>query len=138
MRDVDVVTRFVQAINVRDADRIAALASLDHEFIDSRGGSVCGREAVRVAWQGYFAFCSDYWVRPDEVISCGACVVVFGEAGGIIIETGQLLAANAWRIPAAWRAVVKGDLVERWQVYADNGPVYDILARLPSGAAGAT
>lgn len=129
MRDVDVVTRFVEAINAHAPERIAALASLDHEFIDSLGGSVRGREAVRAAWQGYFAFCPDYWVRPDEIIG-GNCVVVFGQAGGTITEAGQLRTANAWRIPAAWRAVVKGDLVERWQVYANNKPVHDILARL--------
>jgi ketosteroid isomerase-like protein len=130
--------RFVDAVNAHDAEKIAALVSSDHEFIDSLGGSVRGREAVRIAWHGYFAFCPDYWVNADEIIGGGNCVALFGHAGGTIIEDGKLLAANEWRIPAAWRAVIKDGLVECWQVYADNKSVYDILApqsaQQPAGA----
>jgi len=132
VRDVDVVMRFVDAVNTHDAEKIAALASADHEFIDSLGGSVRGRDAVRAAWLGYFAFCPDYWVKADEIIGGGACVALFGQAGGTIVEDGKLHPANEWRIPAAWRALIKDGLVECWQVYADNKPVYDILARLQS------
>ncbi len=129
MRDVDVATWFVNAINAHDVERIAHLASSDHEFIDSLGRSVCGRDAVCAAWQGYFAFCPDYWVKADEVIGGGDCVALFGAAGGTIVEAGHVRAANEWRIPVAWRAVIRHDLVERWHVYADLKPVYDILAR---------
>lgn len=132
MANVDVVIQFVEAINAHDPERIAALITLDHEFIDSLGGVVRGRESVRAAWRAYFAFCPDYWVRPDEVIGGANCVVALGQAGGTIIEAGQIRAANAWRTPAAWRAVVGRDFVEHWQVYADNKPVHDILARLQS------
>jgi hypothetical protein len=38
---------------------------------------------------------------------------------------------NKWRISAAWRAVVEAGLVKEWRVYADNKPVYDILAKSP-------
>jgi ketosteroid isomerase-like protein len=130
VRDVDVVRQFVDAINAHDVERIANLASVDHEFVDGLGNSVRGREAACAAWQGYFAFCPDCWIRSDAMIGGGDCVALFGEAGGTVVENGNLLAANEWRVPAAWRAVVKSDLVERWQVFADNKPVYDILARL--------
>jgi hypothetical protein len=56
-------------------------------------------------------------------------VAVFGAAGGTISADGKLPAENKWRIPASWLAVVENGLVKEWRVYADNKPVYDILAR---------
>ena len=50
-------------------------------------------------------------------------VLAAGEAGGTI--------QVAWRTPAAWKAVIRGGLIAEWQVFADNKPVYEILARLP-------
>jgi hypothetical protein len=43
---------------------------------------------------------------------------------------GNLPAENKWRIPAAWLAVVNNGKIQRWQVFADNKPVYDILAAM--------
>lgn len=57
-------------------------------------------------------------------------VVGVGTAGGTISADGQLLARNRWKIPAAWRAVIERGKVKEFRVYADNKPVYDILARL--------
>lgn len=122
--------QFVKAINARDVEGIAALASADHEFIDSLGGSLRGREPVCAAWQAYFALCPDYWVRVDEIINGGNCVALFGTAGGTIVAAGGRGASNQWCVAAAWRAVIGLGLVECWQVYADNKPMYDILARL--------
>jgi hypothetical protein len=34
-----------------------------------------------------------------------------------------------WRTPAAWLAVVRGGMVLEWRVFADNKPVYEILAK---------
>jgi hypothetical protein len=39
---------------------------------------------------------------------------------------------NKWRTPAPWLAVVENGLVKEWRVYADNKPVYDILAKSSS------
>jgi ketosteroid isomerase-like protein len=129
MGDAEVVVAFLAVINTHNADGVASMLSDDHEFIDSLGHALVGRDAVRAAWQGYFAFCPDYRVEADDVIADGNCVAAFGAAGGTISDGAALPVANAWRIPAAWRAVVKDGLVKRWQVYADNKPVYDILAR---------
>lgn len=103
--------------------------SLDHEFADGSGGSTQGREFVRAGWRGYFAFCPYCWVKPDEAIVGDNCVIAIGEAGGTHLEAGTLPAGNEWRIPAAWRAAIKGGLLEHWHVYADNKPAHDIFAR---------
>jgi hypothetical protein len=84
---------------------------------------------MRAGWRGYFAFCPDYWVSQEEIFSRGERVAVFGAAGGTIAAEGKLPPENKWRAPAAWQAIVEGGLVKQWSVYADNKPVYDILAR---------
>jgi uncharacterized protein (TIGR02246 family) len=129
MTSVDTVLRFLDAINERDADKLAALMTEDHVFIDSLGQSVKGRESMRAGWRGYYAFCPDYWVSHEEIFPSGNLVAVFGAAGGTIAAAGKLPLENQWRISAAWLAVVEKGLVKQWRVYADNKPVYDILAK---------
>ncbi|MGB8522524.1 MAG: hypothetical protein WCD43_06135 [Candidatus Acidiferrales bacterium] len=54
---------------------------------------------------------------------------MFGSAGGTIAANGKLPPENKWRTSAAWLATVENSLVKEWRVYADNKPVYDILAK---------
>lgn len=125
----ETVLEFLDRINGRDPDQLAELMTEDHVFIDSLGRSVRGRDAMRSGWRGYYSFCPDYWVSHERVFANGNTVAVFGSAGGTIAANGQLPPDNRWQIPAAWLAVVENGLVKEWRVYADNKPVYDILAR---------
>jgi len=129
MNPVDVVLQFLEHINQHDADKLAELMTEDHVFIDSLGQSVRGRGKMRTGWESYFAFCPDYWVTHEEIFQHGKLVAVFGAAGGTIATNGKLPAENKWRIPASWMAIVHDGLVKEWRVYADNKPVYDILAK---------
>lgn len=128
-REEQLVTRFIEAINAQDLAALVALISHDHQFIDSLGRVIAGADAVREAWRRYFEFCPDYWLEAQHVFREGERVAVFGVAGGTVRQ-------NAWRTPAAWLACVGGARLSSWQVFADNRPVYDILART-SGAADA-
>jgi hypothetical protein len=56
------------------------------------------------------------------VVVEGAVVLAVGEAGGTV--DGVL-----WRTPAAWKALVRESKVAEWRVFADNKPVYEILAK---------
>jgi ketosteroid isomerase-like protein len=125
----ETVLVFLDLINQHDVDKLAEYMTEDHVFIDSLGQSVSGREKMRSGWRAYFAFCPDYWVSHEEIFSRGERVAVFGAAGGTIAAEGKLPPENKWRAPAAWQAIVEGGLVKQWSVYADNKPVYDILAR---------
>ncbi|MGA2777680.1 MAG: nuclear transport factor 2 family protein [Steroidobacteraceae bacterium] len=127
---VDTVLRFLACINQRNADELAELMTEDHTFIDSLGHSVTGREQMRSGWRGYFAFCPDYWVSHEQVIADDNLVAVFGAAGGTIAIDSELPLENTWRTSAAWLAIVDRGLVKQWRVYADNKPVYDIMARV--------
>lgn len=122
-REERIVTRFMDAINAHDLAAMAALMSADHQFIDSLGQVLAGKDVVSEAWRGYFGFCQDYWVRPAQVFRERDRVAVFGEAGGTV-------GGSVWRTPAAWLARAGEGCVTTWQVFADNKPVYDILARM--------
>jgi len=34
---------------------------------------------------------------------------------------------NFWEVPAAWRAVVRSNLIAAWHVYADNQPLRKLM-----------
>lgn len=123
------VLDFIERINAHDADKLVELMTDDHVFVDSLGGEVQGKEKMRSAWKSYFAFCPDYQISHEDILQSGNMVAVFGTAGGTISVKGQMAAENRWKIPAAWKAVVVRGLVHEWRVYADNKPVYDIMAR---------
>ena len=129
MSPVETVLRFLETIKQHDADKLAALMTEDHVFIDSLGQAVNGRDNMRLGWRGYYAFCPDYWISHEKIFSSANLVAVFGAAGGTIAADGELPPENKWRTSAAWLALVDEDLIQRWQVYADNKPVYDIMAR---------
>ena len=129
MTPVETVLEFMERINRRDAGKVAALMTEDHVFLDALGHPMRGRDKMRAAWQGYYAMCPDYWISHEAVFANGLQVAVFGEAGGTLARDGKLAPENQWRTPAAWLAVVENGLVKQWRVYADNKPVYDILAK---------
>jgi ketosteroid isomerase-like protein len=134
MNAMETVLRFIEFINAHNLDKLAAMMTEDHVFIDSLGQAVRGREKMRTGWRSYFAFCPDYWVSHEEIFQHGNLVAVFGAAGGTIAANGNLPPEDKWRIPAAWLALVEKDLVKEWRVYADNKPVYDITAKSKSRA----
>ena len=72
-----VARAFVEAINRRDVEGLAALMTPEHRFIDSMGNVVEGREKMRAAWVGYFRMVPDYSIAIEEVF-CGERP---GEAG---------------------------------------------------------
>ena len=126
---IDIALAFMKSINAHDADSLVSLMAEDHEFIDSLGKVVRGREAMRKGWQSYFRFCPDYVICHDDIFENDDTVAAFGKARGTICVDGRLLPENRWETPSAWKAVIQSGRVKQWRVYADNKPVYDILAR---------
>jgi len=126
----DVVLAFLEKINQHDVEGLVGLLSEDHVFVDSLGSPLQGREKLRAGWRSYFTMCPDYSVSHEEIFASGNVVATFGSAGGTISTQGELKAENRWRIPAAWIASVRNGQLTEWRVYADNKPVYEILARL--------
>jgi ketosteroid isomerase-like protein len=125
----ELVSAFIAHINAHEVDAVAALLCAQHRFIGSLGGVVCGREALRAGWRGYFKRVPDYRIRLARVLAQGAEVLVVGESGGTFTTDGTLLAENAWSTPAVFHALVQDGLNQEWQVYADNDPIRRCMQR---------
>jgi ketosteroid isomerase-like protein len=122
---VETFQDFVAAINAHDSQALASLMPNDHLFIDSLGNRVQGAARMQAGWSAYFTMCPDYWIQIDHLLSENGVVLATGHAGGTID-------GFPWRITAAWRAVVGQGRMLEWQVFADNKPVYEVLARRKS------
>jgi ketosteroid isomerase-like protein len=130
MNSGEILEQWLAAINHHDVTALAALMSADHLFVDSLGNRVEGASSMAAGWRGYFAMCPDYWIRRDHALAEGETILAAGEAGGTID-------CESWRIPAAWKAVIRDGRVVEWRVFADNTPVHEILRRRQSTRSGA-
>jgi ketosteroid isomerase-like protein len=125
MTNRQLVMAFVDAINVRAPDALAELMSADHTFIDPHGNEVVGREKMLAGWRGYFEWFPDYEIEVVQIFENGEEFGLFGYAGGSFKGNPE----RSWRLPAAWKAVVKGQRVTLWQVYADTKIPFEIIER---------
>jgi len=117
---IAVVLAFLDAINSGDLDRVCALMTEDHVFVDALGTCVQGREPMRKAWAVYFQWFPDYRVSHEDIFSSGNLVAAFGTAEGTYAAKATPAKNNHWNAPAAWKAVVRDGLIQEWRVYADN------------------
>ena len=121
---------FVQAINAHRVDTLAELMTEDHVFVDSDGSEVRGRESMLQGWRDYFTMVPDYEIVVEQALWRDDTVVFIGIARGTFSHEGTLDPEHHWSVPAAWRAVVAGTCVARWQVYVNPEPMQRILDRI--------
>jgi hypothetical protein len=121
---------FVQAINSGDVDGLVQWMTPDHTFVDADGSSHAGREPLGVAWREYFNLVPDYRITLFERFASGVTVVLLGQAEGTFVHNGVLEPENHWRVPAAWRVVVRSGLVAVWQLFANQHPMREITKRI--------
>ena len=118
------LNKLVNCINAHDTAGVIALCAVDHVFIDSLGNRLSGAAQLAQGWNWYFATFPDYRIEIQTVAAQVDVVLACGLASGTHAPTGK-----SWNIPAAWRAKIVNGRVAEWQVYADNKPVYELLAR---------
>ncbi|MBB5317580.1 nuclear transport factor 2 family protein [Tunturibacter empetritectus] len=116
--------KFVVAINSHNIEALIRLMTTDHLFVDSLGNRVQGAASMKTGWRAYFAMCPDYAIVVRKTLANSDTVMSTGVAGGTIDNV-------AWQTPAAWLATINNGQVAEWRVFADNKPVYDILALRP-------
>lgn len=122
-----VALAFVRAINRQDLDRLTALMTPSHRFIDSRGKVIEGREKMREGWAAYFRMVPDYSVAIEELYPSDPIALMLGMAGGTYSSDGKLHPENRWQTPVAIRVLVEEGLVAEWRVYADNEPIRKVM-----------
>lgn len=126
---VEVVIRFITAVNSRNVESISGLISDDHKFTDSLGNVFRGKEVMTKGWINYLNLFPDYKIEVDEVYDKENKVMFTGKASGTYLRSDNQSEENHWVINAAWRALVENGKIKEWQVFGDNKPVYEILER---------
>jgi ketosteroid isomerase-like protein len=122
-----VIPDFIEAINRADVDSMCELMTDDHTFVDSRDNRTIGKEIMRQAWIGYFKLFPDYKIEITGMLRKESFVSMYGYASGTYLGLKKENNGNYWRIPAAWTAYIKNNKVQKWQVYADNSVVMEIV-----------
>jgi len=118
-----VADEFIAAINARDLDRLAGLMTDDHRFVDATGAVHVGRETMRTGWEGYFAAFPQYRIEAETTVASEPLVLLCGWATGTSKTEPGPGKGRSWRIPAAWKAVVREGRMAEWQVYCDVEPM---------------
>jgi SnoaL-like domain len=121
----ETVFAFIDRINAHDVEGLAALMSNDHVFIDPHGNQISGKEKMMAGWRGYFDWFPDYQIEFTDIYDKSDSLALFGFAGGSF----QNKKTESWRLPAAWKAVVKDGRVTLWQVFADTRIPFEIIER---------
>ena len=116
MTPKETVLAFVNAINAHNVDQLGKLMTDDHKFVDPHGNEVAGRERMLAGWRGYYGWFPDYQIEVNEIFEGQSEFAMFGFAGGSFKGNTD----RKWRLPAAWRALVRDDQIARWQVVADT------------------
>ncbi len=125
MTSKETVLAFIDRINAHDVEGLGALMSDDHIFIDAHGKQVCGKERMIAGWRGYFEWFPDYYIEVTDLFEDGDRLALTGFASGSF----QGKPTESWRLPAAWKAIVKDGRVTLWQVFADTKIPFEIIER---------
>jgi len=124
-----IVYEFINAINQHNVDKIYSLMTDDHEFIDAHGNKTVGKDKMKTGWTGYFQWFPDYKIEITDIFSKGDTLAALGFASGTYKGKKSDNSENYWRLPASWKAVVSGNKIKLWQVYADTKIPFDIIGR---------
>ena len=125
----EIVTAYIDAINTRDLDTMRNLMSEDHEFVDAGGSSYTGREKILKGWPSYYEMFPDYLIEISDSIEKEELIAVFGYASATYMNLKNPENSNFWRIPAAWKAIVRNNQLVYWQVFCDYTPIHEIINR---------
>jgi ketosteroid isomerase-like protein len=113
-----VALRFNDAINARDLERLVALMTDDHRFIDSENKEIHGREMMETIWRNFFAAFPDY--RNDFKTVSSRAQVVFALGRSTCSDP-------ALDGPAIWQATIRDVWVVEWRVYSDSPAIRQSL-----------
>ena len=134
METREVIEAFVDAVNSGRPEKIVGTMHVEAVFVDSLGDRLAGKAALLDGWRGYLRLFPDYRIEVEAIFVEEREALLHGWAGATLHRDARPVADGAWRIPAAWRALTDSRRVLLWQVFADNGPVQALLARLSSSA----
>lgn len=126
---VEVVIRFITAINNHNINLLSDMMTHNFTFTDSLGNVFKGKDMMIKGWKNYLSMFPDYKIEVDEIFYDKDKVMFTGKASGTYMIDGKFSEKNHWEINAAWKALVTDGKIKEWQVFGDNKLVYEIIER---------
>jgi ketosteroid isomerase-like protein len=114
---VALAVSFIEQINRRDLDALAALMSDDHRLEVFDEPPLAGKDANVDAWRGYFDAYPSYVIYPHHIAARDGCVAVVGHTTGSHL---QLSDDEERAMTLIWLADTADGLVTRWQLIEDT------------------
>lgn len=130
MTPTEVAMAFVNAINSKDVGRLADLMTVDHKFIDGDGSEHDGKDQMQVGWEEHLKLIPHLTLTISGHFEEEDTAVLLGWSSGTVIQNGELKKENYWRVPSAWRVLVKSEKVAVWQLYANQFALHEIYDRI--------
>ncbi len=124
----NLILEFVSRINTHDVDGIADSLTSDHVFIDAHDTVHEGKWFMRKAWAEYFKLFPDYKIEVEHVLEQGNILAIFGYASATY-KGPEADPSNFWRLPAAWKTIIREGKIKLWQVYCDYKIIYDTIQK---------
>ena len=124
-RNKEVVLNYVSAINNADILEMDKIMSNDLLYIDSAGKEYRGKEVMIQAWITYFTMFPDYKIEVTEITENDAMIGLFGSASGTFNEKKTAY----YRLPAAWKVIVREGNIVHWQVYCESKKIEEIMKK---------
>lgn len=124
-----VALEFIRAINEHDMEKLCALMTDDHAFVDSQDNKVIGKEEMCRVWKEYFAWFPDYHIELNDVLEKNDIVVITGFASGTWKNLRDEVQSNYWIVPAAFKVIIRDGKVELWQVFADASKMMEVVRK---------
>lgn len=120
--------RLVNEINRHDVAAIGLLLARDHLLVEPGGREVRGPEKAQEAWSACFDRYPEYRIVIEDTLEAGPVVGMMGSVSGTTrAAQGTSESARRWKMPAAWKLVVRDGRVERFQIFADE----ELIRRRP-------
>ena len=112
-RAVDIAVSFVDLINSGDARGIVVAVTPGSSFFVDGEDPTVGREALRIAWSGYFAAFPNYVIFIDETHEKSDAVYLVGHTSGSHVPQEEESLPSS----VIWRCKVTAGLVSEWSIY---------------------
>jgi ketosteroid isomerase-like protein len=113
----DPARAFIDRINARDADGLAALMTDDHELIVFDESPLRGRDANVDAWRGYFRSFPQYVIWPHEAVERDGVVAVLGHTTGSHVGLSD---DQERKLTLIWLAEVVDRRLRSWRLVEDT------------------
>ncbi len=116
-KPVRITLDFIEAINSNNLDKITAMMTEDHLFIDLDKEEIYRIKTLVRWWQFYFSHWPDYKICVSEIFSKDNKVIVVGRTSGSHVGIPE---SKEFKETLIWYSEVVDDRIKNWHLHFDT------------------